>query len=416
MMEISLQWALLLVIGLAGLFYAAIPGIGAFLTRGQWRRFRRTIVDVSRRPTVNPSRVTREKAGFLGSYRFFGTLEAIQGDERIWITNGRQSVAADLSGLSVYILPQQDARPESGRETEVRSVPWGRIFSLPEGTPILVGGALFSEDGRGVFRSRGRDRLLVVIHDCPRENIIQRATWSGRHRNEYVNALTLPSLVTGSVSLALLAYSLLAVPGSRIAAIAAISGSIAPLIPFLPPGFPLYFAYRRFWKRARILRAQRDVVRLPLRYFPEELADNHPDDVKPKLSTLLPDMEPYIMLRGVLREGTASILETGAMEIGLPAAMGRIELVQLKRRRRRDADRGECVVFGSYREEDEGIVLAAPEDPMAQLILVPGDPRSLARECSRAARNFEMLSALLIGLDFAINAPLVFLVLSLLVG
>ncbi|MBE3064065.1 MAG: hypothetical protein IMZ69_03495, partial [Spirochaetes bacterium] len=95
---------------------------------------------------VNPSRIAREKTGFLGSYRFFGTLEAIQGDERIWITNGRQSVAADLSGLSVHILPQQDARPENGRETEMRSVPWGRIFSLPEGTPILVGGALFSED------------------------------------------------------------------------------------------------------------------------------------------------------------------------------------------------------------------------------------------------------------------------------
>jgi hypothetical protein len=226
----------------------------------------------------------------------------------------------------------------------------------------------------------------------------------------------MPSLVTGSLSLALLAYSLLAVPGSRIAAIAAICGSIGPLIPFLPPGFPLYFAYRRFWKRARLLRAQRDVVRLPLRYFPAKPADSRPDEATPKLSTLLPDMEPYIMLRGVLREGTAPILETEGMEIRLPTAMERIELVQSKRRRKRDADRGTCVVFGSYREEDEEIVLAAPEDPMAQLILVPGDPRSIARECSRAARGFEMLSAVLIGLDLAINAPLVFLVLSLFVG
>ncbi len=415
-MGLSVQWALLLIIGLAGVFYLAIPGIGAFLTRGQWRRFRRTIVDVSRRPTVNPSRLTREKAGFLGFFRFFGTLEAIQGDERIWITNGRQSVAADLSGLSVYILPQQDARSESAGETEVRSVPWGRIFSLPEGTPILVGGALFSEDGRGVFRSRGRDRLLVVIHDCPREGIIQRATWSGRHRNEYVNALTLPSLVTGSVSLALLAYSLLATPESRIAAIAALIGSIGPLVPFLPPGFPLYFVYRRFWKRARLLRAQRDVVRLPLRYFPAQPADGRPSAAMPRLSTLLPDMEPYIMLRGVVRESPTPVLETGGMEIGLPATMGRIDLVQAKRRRNREADQEECVVFGSYREADEGIILAAPEDPMAQLILIPGDPQSIARECSRAARNFEMLSAALIGLDLLINAPLVFLALSLVVG
>jgi len=415
-MGIAVQWSLLLVLALAGLFYAAIPGIGAFLARGQWRRFRRTIIEVSRRPTVNPSRVARERTGFLGFYRFFGTLEAIQGDDRIWITNGRQSVAADLSGLSVYILPQGDARQDGGRETEVRSVPWGRIFSLPEGTPILVGGALFSEDGRGVFRSRGRDRLLLVIHDCPRESIIQRATWSGRHRNEYANAFTLPSLVTGSLSLALLAYSQLSVRGGRLAAIAALTASLGPVVPFLPPGFPLYFAYRRFWKRARLMRAQRDVVRLPLRYFPGELVSGEPGRGRPQMSTLLPDMEPYIMLRGTLREDGASVTTASGTEVALPAATGRIELVQPGRRRKRDADRSESVVFGSYREEGDGIVLAAPEDPMAQLILVPGDPQSIAGECSRAARRFEIISAVLIGLNLAVNAPLVFLLLWLAIG
>ena len=50
---------------------------------------------------------------------------------------------------------------------------------------------------------------------------------------------------------------------------------------------------------------------------------------------------------------------------------------------------------------------------MAQLILVPGDPQSLADSCSSAARRLEILSALLIGLDVVVNTPLLFLLLSL---
>lgn len=411
-MTSALQLSLLLVLGIALVFYVAVPGIGAFLARGQWRRFRRTMLAVSRCPTANPARIARDRTGLLGSYRFFGTLEAIQGDERIWITNGRHSVAADLGGLSVYILPRQGVSAEDGKEGEVRNVPWGRIFSLPEGTPVLVGGTLFAEDGRGVFRSRGRDRLLVVIHDCPRESIVQMATWSGRHRNEYANAFTLPSLVTGSLSLALLAYILLSVAGARVAAIAAITAALAPAAPFLPPGFPLYFAYRWSWKRARLMRAQRDVVRLPLRYFPPSRDGGSPPSRPSKLATLLPDMEPYIMVRGRVGGGSVPTVAAGDLEIELPRSIERIELLLPRRLRRRSEKAGECVVFGSYREEGDKIVLAAPEDPMAQLILVPGDPQTLAAACSRAARNFEIVSALLIGMNVAVNIPLTFLLLS----
>lgn len=412
-MRSVLQWQLLLVLGIAALFYLAVPGIGAFLARGQWRRFRRTMLAVSCCPTANPARIARDRPGLLGRYRFFGTLEAIQGDERIWITNGRHSVAADLGGLSVYILPRQGARPEDGREGEVRSVPWGRIFSLPEGTPMLVGGALFSEDGRGVFRSQGRDRLLVVIHDCPRESIVQMATWSGRHRNEYANAFTLPSIITGSLSLAALAYSLLSAPAGMIAAIAAITAALAPVVPFLPPGFPLYFAYRWSWKRARLMRAQRDVVRLPLRYFPPAPEGALPSAARFQMATLLPDMEPYLMLRGRLCNGSATVMTAGEMEVELPGSIERIDLVLPRRLRRAIDDAGESVAFGCYREQGERILLAAPEDPMAQLILLPGDPQSLAAACSRAARNLEIVSAALIGLNLAVNVPLVFLLLTL---
>jgi hypothetical protein len=281
---------------------------------------------------------------------------------------------------------------------------------------MFVGGALHCEDGRGVFRSRGRDRLLVVIHDCPRQSIVRMATWSGRHRNEYANPFTLPSLVTGSLSLAALAYTLLASAGGRLAAIAAITMALGPVVPFLPPAVPLYFAYRRAWKRARLMRAQRDVVRLPLRYFPPQASGRLPPP-RGQMAVLLPDREPYLMVRGVLRGGEpATITATAAggdTRVELPPGIERLAL-ELPRRLDAGGEGGEeSVAFGCYREDGEALRLAAPEDPMAPLILVPGDPHALAAAFSREARRLEVVSALLIGVNIAANAVLVFLLLAL---
>jgi len=402
-----MTWYVALALGLAVLFYAAIPGIGGLLARGRWRVFRRTVVDVSRYPTAGPKSAGREPNVFVGLYRFFGTLEAIQGDDRIWITNGRFSVAADLRDVRVYLLPEGGGGSEAGAdagEGDLRSVPWSSIFSLPEGTPVLVGGALFSEEGRGVFRAHGRNQLLVVIHDCPRESIMERVIWGGRHRNEYMNPFTLPSVATGALSLVILAYSLLANPENRIAALVSLTVGLAPVSPFLPPGFPLYFAYRHFWKKARLMRAHRDVVRLPLRYFPRL-----PGAGRARQATLLPDMEPYIMIRGTLRSDPPAIVSEG-VAAALPEPLQEISEGLPGSERA-----AECVVFGAYREQGDGIALSRPEDPMAELVLVRGDPETIAGACDRAALRGEIVSALFIALNIAVNLPLVFLILSLLV-
>ena len=296
-----MTWYLILIAGIAILFYAAFPAMGAFLVRSQWRMFRNRVTAASRYPTASPTTTGRERSASVGYFRFFGSLEAIQGDDRIWISNGRFSVAADLRGVRVYLIPEaggsaEEAAAGPGAENaELRSMPWSRIFSLPEGTPVFVAGSLFTEEGRGVFRDHGRDRLLVVIHDCPRESIVLRAIGSGRQRNEFMNSFTLPSVTIGALLLVLLAFSLLAMPDLRVIALVALTAGLAPISPFLPPGFPLYFAYRSYWKKARLMRAQRDVIRLPLRYFPPS-ADGH----RGRRATLLPDMEPYLMVRGMM--------------------------------------------------------------------------------------------------------------------
>lgn len=382
---------LLPVAGVALLFFLVLPGVGAFIARARWRTFRRTLLAVSRWPSVDTRRASPVGAGpggFLGWHRFFGTLEAVQGDDRIWLTGATGSVAVDLRGVSVHLLPAApapDARGVRG-EDELTSLPWSRIFALSEGTTLLIGGALYREEGRPVFRERGGSPPFVLIHDCPRSQIVRRATRAGRHGNEYWNPFTLPSLVTGSFILAVLAWVSLGRPDGRLAAAAALTAAIGPLAPFLPPAFPLYFLYRASWRRGRHLRAERDLANLPLRWFPA--AAGRPD----RFLILLPDLEPYAMLHGTLVDDRT--LDAGGLAVRLPE--GTIL-----------AARGEVWAFGAWREEDGRISLAEPDDPLAELVVVAGDPRARAARCSAEARRHEILSAVLIGLTVGINLLLV---------
>jgi len=407
----------ILVITIAVLFYAVVPAFGAFLARGQWRRFRRTVTTVSHYPTATPGVVSREHAAPAGYYRFFGTLEAIQGDDRIWLTNGRFSVAADLLNVRVYLIPEAEAGEPVA--PALGSVPWSRIFSLPEGTPVFVGGALFSEEGRGVFRDNGRTRLLVVIHDCPKESVVLRAISGGRQRNEYMNPLTLPSVAIGSLSLVVLAFTLLAIP-ERVVSLLALTAGLAPLSPFLPPGFPLYFAYRSSWKKARLLRVQRDVVRLPLRYFPASEGST-----RSRRATLLPDMEPYLMVRGTTEEGDpgkstgyrGEVIVSDGLRLAIPEGMVRVEVdLPNGALHRLKGSGGESVACCGYSTEGDSVSLRKPDDPMAGCVLLPGDPEALSIECGRAARSHELISVMFIALDALVNLPLVFLLLSLVIG
>ncbi|HYW83902.1 MAG TPA: hypothetical protein VFB30_11635, partial [Spirochaetia bacterium] len=186
---------------------------------------------------------------------------------------------------------------------------------------------------------------------------------------------------------------------------------LAPISPFLPPGFPLYFGYRSYWKKARLMRAQRDVIRLPLRYFPPS-ADGH----RGKRATLLPDMEPYLMVRGMMDGAHAEVIVSDGVPITLPPGIRRLE-VDLPSRRgsRAGSPAQECVAFAAYREIGDGIELLKPEDPMAEQVLVPGDPESISRASERTARWYEIVSAILITLNIMVNVPTIFLLLSLLI-
>jgi hypothetical protein len=370
--------SIILVFAVAFLFFGLIPGIGAFFVRSRWRLFRRRIAESSLYPFLNYSDLSRT-GDFLGRYRVFGHLEAIQGENRIWINNGSFTVEADLTQAKLYFLPSFSAGtrtvPIERLQEEVPDeqpalVSWNQIFSLPAGTQMFIAGQLYSEEGRAVFRSQGKDPLLVVLYDGQRNTIVQRAVWGGRQKNEYWNQFTLASLLTGAFCMVLLAYIFLRSSPSSLPVLFALSLAFFPIAGLLPPGFILYYLYRFFWKRARMLRAERDLLRLPLRYYPESEA------LPLESSAPLPTGESYLCSQD------ASLLIDGELIIrsaSLPSV--------------REGKFEDVVLFGTHTETDGQGRVQTPRDPMAELVLVMGDPAVLAQSCNRRARMFALLSA-----------------------
>jgi hypothetical protein len=392
--------SIILVFAVAFLFFGLIPGIGAFFVRSRWRLFRRRIAESSLYPFLDYSDLSR-RGDILGYYRVFGQLEAIQGKNIIWINNGSFTVEADLTQAKLYFLPSFSAgartAPVERLQDEVPDeqpalVSWNQISSLPAGTQIFIAGPLCSQEGRGVFRSQGKDPLLVVMYDGERNTIVQRAVWGGRQRNEYWNQFTLASLLTGSFCMVLLAYIFMRSSPSSLPVLFALSLAFFPISGLLPPGFVLYYLYRFFWKRARMLRAERDLLRLPLRYYPDsETLQMDWRVTLPTGESYLCSQDPDLMIEGQLIIRSAS----------LPSVReGKIEQV---------------VLFGAHVEKDGQERMQTPRDPMAELVLVMGDPAVLAQSCNRRARMFALLSALGVFSGVTLNLFILYMIWHLLV-
>ena len=110
------------------------------------------------------------------------------------------------------------------------------------------------------------------------------------------------------------------------------------------------------------------------------------------------------------------VIVSDGTPIALPPGIRRLK-VDLPSRRRRGAGSTaeECVAFAAYREIGDSIELLKPEDPMAEQVLVPGDPESMSRASERTARWYEIVSGILITLNIVVNVPIIFLLLSLLI-
>lgn len=366
----------------AFLFYLLIPAIGAFAVRSRWRRFRRTLVEASTWPNASLEAARRTEPGRC---RFLGTLAGLQGDDAIWLRGERLSVTVEMESSEIYLLPPSEGEVSDEPPRHLR---WRQVTSLTEGTRFFAAGRLSLRDGRATITGDRTDPVIVVVYDGPTRTLLRRGTWSARQRNEYWNRWTPAALAAGVVALATIGYVLIRAPLDRIAALLAVSLAAFPILPFLPPGVVFFFVFRLLWRRGRLLRAYRDILRLPLRHLHD--ASGH----------------------GTLPEGQAYALRPISPESAQRYGPDTVVLDDPLRRAGANDSEAKWTVCGQIDPDSE--LLAVPSDPISERMIIGGDPARLSERCQRGARRLELLSAAVVGIALTGNLYLVFWLLLLL--
>lgn len=381
-----------MLIVLTGLiFYALIPGLGAFIVRRKWRVFRKNLIRSVSFPLLD-YRGLRNLSSDGDVFRFFGALQALEGDSGIWLTDEDISIRVDLSGVPIYILPSApeltDPIGETGypEETPVRTK-WQNIFSLPEGTKMFLSGKVVNSGGKTMFRDMPDERLFAVIYDCSSRAFFSHSIWTGRQRNEYWNPSTPGSLTFGSFILFIYFYLLLQQPYMNFPAGIALLFSLAPLILFFPPGLFFYYLYRYLWKKARVLRAERDLLKLPLSFFPAECSSAEFCEAE------LPSGCTYVMRKIS------------------PSGIPRDVVVRTTSLNRNSAKPGDYFMFTVSRGEG-----CSKPDPMAENVAVSGTPLVLSKKSSSHASKLEIVSLAAIAADGLLNGALILFAVTYLFG
>jgi len=369
---------LFIIILITLLFYGIIPLVGAFFVRSRWRQFRKLIMKASLLPLLSYKAVHGSEES--GLYRMFGSLQAIQDDNIIWIANEDVSVSLDISDLPIYILPSftkddNQLKTNMFPDESPKRKYWSSIFSLPEKTSFFVSGELVNENGRSKFKNSKDNNLMVIIYDCDKADFYSHSILSGRQRNEYWNVLTPGTLTAGSFSLFIYFYLLIQIPYMHFVAVTALSFSLVPVLPFLPPGLVFYYIYRHFWKKARILRAERDLLKLPLNFF----------DGKGEISKIKSvDLSGGGNYRCDISNNSNNALSMFEKYV--------LRTSSLKRYR---SIKDEYYIFSSDKIERD--------DPMAETLVIQGNPNILTCESTKMAQRYEFVAVFSFGIGFITN-------------
>ena len=248
------------------LFYVVLPVMGGYFARNQWRRFRERLLELSGSPLLRrESWAFDADRGVLdGSYRFYGEIEALEGENRIWVRGRDLTVVVDLGASWFQILADEGREePLAGGYSFVERMRWSRVRVFPESARVFVGGLVRLEDGVPVFINDPRESLIVVSYEGGEAELLPRLIAGGRVPNEYWNPLSRTSIALG---FGLLAFFFAFGGGHWLPTILffSILVSLTPVLCLLPPGLFLFILYRRFWNKALSQRVQRDLYRLAM--------------------------------------------------------------------------------------------------------------------------------------------------------
>jgi len=358
-------------LAVALVFYLVVPLVGGFALRSQWRRFRARFEELGAAPFLayrDAALAACRGDGPVGRFRLCGRIEALEGDDRLWLRGEGVSAVVEFSRSPLYALP-----PDEERAGALERLPWKSVTSLAEGTRMLAEGLVVMEGGKPIFVDEPGEGLVAVSYDCEERGLGARIVAGARASNEYATPLSAVSIAIGIATMsALLLFMVGRSSLSTVRAMAFIVG-ILPLLPFLPPGLFLFLLYRRLWKRALSLRISRDLYRmLALRVRREERAEG---EGEPRGEDATAGSEAGRLLA----PGETPPPET--LVLDLPAGV---------------EDDGKAILF--FAEE--------PRDPLDGPTLSRGDPALLAAAAARRAKAVALGSAAVLGLSLVLNYAL----------
>jgi hypothetical protein len=370
-------------------WYGLVPVAGAFAGRRTWRQFRRNFDDLRLRPLLDYG-VYCDLKEDGETYRFIGGFESVIDGHTLWVRSDTLTIPVSLKGAQTYVLPMQEGAGFSGTfdpgEEAPERIRWDRVSAFTEGAKVFVGGPLVFRDDRWIFAASGETPLLVIFYDGPDRSLTVRAIRAGRHRNEYWNNITPYSLILGALSLIAVAVSFSSRPAFRLTAITALIAVFTPLFPLMPPGILCTVLSRRLWWRARIFRASRDLVRLPLKYLP-----------RGEGSRRLPGGEWY-----------------GAYHCdSLPEeARNTVPLLILDEGKQKNEG---WYIFGALTGPvEDGKIPVEPEDPFATFGILPGKPEALAQRYTAQAYTLEIIAWLVLLAGIVLNGLFIGMIIVLL--
>jgi len=361
----------------ASIFYVVLPVVGGYWSRAQWRRFRERLVQLSLAPRLSLGAWATQRgeatSELPGRYRLYGSMEAIEGENRIWIRSERVTATVDLGRSAFHILANERGSEISGaRAALVERLPWSRVRVFPEGAKVFVGGAVRIEGGKPVFAEAPAEPLIVVSYEGTESTLLSRLIAGGRRDNEYWNPLSRVSLALGIGVMGIFLAIILRGDWFPTVIFLSLLIALTPALPLLPPGLPLFFGYLHFWRKALADRTIRDLLRLPLRYF----VSGESVEEDGGRSAPLPEGGRYLM-----------------KELSGPPDEGVDKLVP------RSRHKTERWIDFSARDSD---------DPAARHIAIAGDPEVLAAEYDRSALWATLASGLSLAFGLTINFVIAF--------
>ncbi len=240
-------------------FYVLIPVIGAFIVRGSWRAFRRSVIASASLASIAESWDALRRDGAAIAL-VEGEIEALGQDDELWLRALGATVRMRMEGAAVYLMGGPSYPEGQGRAFgSIERMRWKNINAVQPGQKVYAAGRVRLSDGQLYFDA-GDARSLVVLHDGSHEDTVLEAIRNGRHRNEYWNPLTQASLAIGVLVSAGLASTSLNSGAPALLSALIISAAFSPLLPLLPPGLLGFLLYRSYWEKARYCRARRDLA------------------------------------------------------------------------------------------------------------------------------------------------------------